>query len=153
MESDLYFGFEALPQAFDTVLSGARRALVTTAIRPDTTGDVVKNLIEFGKSRGFEPTLIVADEIDQFFATSTPVLHAKTLGAPKILGYRKLLLIDGVASSDEETRDKVFRFLFRGDSLNYVTIISLSERATPIVRNSLKTDFPLSTLWFSRRIE
>jgi len=153
MDSQLFYGFESLPQAFAAVATGSSRALVTMAIRPDSSGEVLRGLIELGQAQGYSPELIHADEIDRFFATSAPVSRSSTIRMPSILGRRSLLLIDGVSSCAEETRDKVFRFLFRGDSLNYVTVITLSHQAAMPSLDSLKADFPLSSFWFSRRID
>lgn len=153
MDSHPFYGRDSLPQAFATVASGASRALVTMTIRPDSAGDVMRSLMELGKAQGCSPELIHADEIDRFFATSAPVARFSTLGTPSILTRRSLLVIDGVSACTEETRDKVFRFLFRGDSLNYVTVITLSHHAAVPSLDSLKADFPLSSFWFSRLLD
>ena len=150
MQTDVHHGSDSLPRAFSAVASGASRALVIKVVQPDTAGDIVKRVIDLGKNQGCTPKLIHVDEIDHFFATSAPVIRSSDIVRKGFLGQRILLLIDGVMSASETTKDKLFRFLFRGDSLNYITIIVVGDPGSITSQNSLKIDFPLSTIWFSQ---
>jgi len=153
MRPQIFYGPKSLSQAFTAVATGSSRALVTNAIRPDSAGEVLRSLIELGKAQGYVPELIHADEVDRFFAASALVFRPSASGTSSILGHRSLLLIHGVGSCTEETRDKIFRFLFRGDSLNYVTVITLSHQAAVPSLDLLRADYPLSIFWFSRSID
>lgn len=153
MHTDLYYGSDSLPQAFSTIASGASRALVIKVIQPDTVGEVVTRVIDLGKHQGCIPTLIHVDEIDKFFATSSPVSRSNSIAKQHLLEPPILLLIAGVMSASDDIKDKMFRFLFRGDSLNYITVIIVSDHSFESNINSLKLDFPLSTLWFSQPIK
>ena len=152
MQTEIHYGSNSLPKAFSAVASGASRALVTKVVQPDTVGEIVRRLIDLGKNHGCTPKLIHADEIDGFFATSSPVVRSNAIGRQHLLGPRILLLIDGVMSAPDDIKDKVFRFLFRGDSLNYITVITVGDHGFNSNVSSLKTDFPLSTIWFSQHI-
>jgi len=153
MHTDLYYGSDSLPPAFSAISSGASRALVVKVVQPDTVGEVVKRVISLGKSQRCIPKLIHADEIDGFFATSSPVARSDAIARQHLLEPPILLLISGVMSATDDIKDKVFRFLFRGDSLNYFTVIIVSDHYSNSNINSLKTDFPLSTFWFSQPIK
>jgi len=146
----VFFGVENLEAAYNATIEKSNFALVCVAVKPSFIGGTLALFLDKLKSSGSEIELISLDEIRDFFARANVV----SLGRPesnveKSIFRKKVLVISGVTNADESQLTEVTRFLDKGHSLSYNTVISLQLDRPIRAISAWETVFPSCTWWFS----
>jgi len=146
----LFFGPDALLAAYNSTIGKSNSALICIAVKPSLIGVVLAPFLDQVKALGTEIELAALDEVPAFFARETVVtLRRPQSDVEKSIFKRKVMVISGVANSDESQLADITRFLDEGHSLSYNTVISVQLDRPIRVMSAWETVFPNCTWWFS----